>query len=37
MQQEYIERLKQDNESIIFDKTQDIKSFKNKKNIVLAL
>jgi DNA repair exonuclease SbcCD ATPase subunit len=31
MQQEYIERLKQDNESIIFDKTQDIKSFKKQK------
>ena len=31
MQQEYIERLQQDNESIIFDKTQDIKSFKKQK------
>ena len=31
MQQEYIERLKQDNESIIFDKTQDIKSFRKQK------
>jgi len=31
MQQEYIERLKQDNESIIFDKTQEIKSFKKQK------
>jgi len=32
MQQEYIERLKQDNESIIFDKTQDIKSFRKQKD-----
>jgi len=31
MQQEYIERLQQDNESIIFDKTQDIKSFRKQK------
>jgi len=31
MQQEYIERLQQDNESIIFDKTQDIKGFKKQK------
>jgi len=31
MQQEYIERLQQDNESIIFDKTQEIKSFKKQK------
>jgi len=31
MQQEYIERLQQDNETIIFDKTQDIKSFKKQK------
>jgi len=31
MQQEYIERLKQDNESIIFDKTQDIRSFRKQK------
>ena len=31
MQQEYIERLKQDNESIIFDKTQDIKDFRKQK------
>ena len=31
MQQEYIERLQQDNESIIFDKTQDIKNFKKQK------
>ena len=31
MQQEYIERLQQDNKSIIFDKTQEIKSFKKQK------
>ena len=31
MQQEYIERLKQDNESIIFDKSQEIKNFKKQK------
>ena len=31
MQQEYIERLKQDNESIIFDKTLEIKNFKKQK------
>ena len=31
MQQEYIERLQQDNESIIFDKTQEIKNFKKQK------
>ena len=31
MQQEYIERLQQDNQSIIFDKTQEIKNFKKQK------
>ena len=31
MQQEYIERLQQDNETIIFDKTQDIKGFRKQK------
>jgi len=31
MQQEYIERLQQDNESIIFDKTLEIKNFKKQK------
>jgi len=31
MQQAYIERLKQDNESIIFDKNQDINNFKKQK------
>ena len=32
MQQEYIERLHQDNESIIFEKSLDIKSFKKQKD-----
>ena len=31
LQQEYIERLHQDNKSIIFDKTQDIENFKEQK------
>ncbi|SVB93120.1 uncharacterized protein METZ01_LOCUS245974, partial [marine metagenome] len=31
MQREYIERLQQDNESIIFDKSQEIRNFKKEK------
>ena len=32
MQQEYIERLQQDNESIVFEKSQEIRNFKKQKD-----